>query len=150
MLTFNLYENLAKIRKAKPTYCPHCMGKIMPNDLQEDGDHLKHIKCGRMLPNFVSNHGMRLQQPISNAFVSTVGESEADPEESLKKLAGLPEKADEGKAFIVLWADGRAIRAFKTKKAAEKFIKEQGTWAEVAWVHHEKPIHKGKALKVYA
>lgn len=59
-----------------------------------------------------------------------------------------PDKAEDGKAFVVLWAGGRAIAAFRTKAAVRSWAQKQGKWAELCWIHYEKPERKGKKIHV--
>lgn len=64
MLTFKLYESLAKMVRKRPNFCPHCMSNIADKDIEEDGEHhFKHIKCGRILASFVKHVGDAYRAP---------------------------------------------------------------------------------------
>jgi len=51
-----------------------------------------------------------------------------------------PATAEEGKAFVMLWADGRGIVAFRHKKDAQAFAAKKSN--DVVWVHYEEPVRK--------
>ncbi len=56
----------------------------------------------------------------------------------------LPEVAEKGKAYVVIWADGRGRFACKKKSYLSKWLKENGSWAEIISIKYEDP----KKLKV--
>jgi len=58
-----------------------------------------------------------------------------------------PDKAEDGKAFIVHWAGGRGIFAMKSKQAVKDWLKKTGSWAEIVSIKYGEPVHKGKKLK---
>jgi len=59
-----------------------------------------------------------------------------------------PEKAEDDKAYVVLWAEGKGIAAFSSKSAVHKWVKKEGKWAAIDWIKYQKPEHKGKKLKL--
>lgn len=63
--------------------------------------------------------------------------------ELLQKLEKWPDKAEDGKAFVILWAEGRAIVAYRNKKDAIKFVKDKQHRDDIVWVHYDKPYTKG-------
>lgn len=62
----------------------------------------------------------------------------------------LPEKAEDGKAYIVHWADGRAVFATKSKKSIKDWLDKTGSWACIISIKYAKPEWKGKTLRVKA
>lgn len=60
----------------------------------------------------------------------------------------LPDTAEDGKAYIVHWADGRGIFACKTKQFIKDWLEKTGSWAEIVSIKYDVPEHKGKKLKV--
>jgi hypothetical protein len=60
----------------------------------------------------------------------------------------MPDVADDGKAYVVHWADGRGIFAMKRKAGLHPWLKSQGPWAEIISIKHREPVHGGKPLKV--
>jgi len=58
-----------------------------------------------------------------------------------------PDKAEDGKAFVVLWADGRGVAAFPTKAAVRAWAKKTGKWADITWIRYQDPEYKGKKLR---
>ena len=63
MLTFKLYESLSKTVRKRPSFCRHCMSAIADKDIEEDGEHFKHTKCGRVLASFVKHVGDAFHAP---------------------------------------------------------------------------------------
>ena len=60
----------------------------------------------------------------------------------------LPETAEDGKAYVVHWADGRGVFAVKTKKAISDWLDKTGAWAEIVSIKYGEPVHGGKKLRV--
>jgi hypothetical protein len=58
-----------------------------------------------------------------------------------------PDKAEGGKAFVVLWADGRGVTRFPTKAAVRAWAKRTGEWADIVWIRYQDPEYKGKKLR---
>jgi hypothetical protein len=58
-----------------------------------------------------------------------------------------PDKAEGGKAFVVLWADGRGVARFPTKAAVRAWAKKTGKWADITWIRYQDPEYKGKKLR---
>jgi len=56
----------------------------------------------------------------------------------------LPEEAEKGKAYIVHWADGRAIFACKYKSYLPKWLEKTGNWADIISIKYDTP----KDLKI--
>ena len=52
-----------------------------------------------------------------------------------------PDTAPDDKAFMVLWADGRALAAFRHKQDAKAFIDDQDP-TDVVWCHYTSPMRK--------
>lgn len=61
----------------------------------------------------------------------------------------LPDTADPGKAYVVHWADGRGICAFKRKDQLHPWLKKTGDWAEIISIKHKEPIHGKTKLRVH-
>jgi ribosomal protein L37AE/L43A len=59
-----------------------------------------------------------------------------------------PAKAEKGMAYVVLWADGRAVAAFPSKTAVRSWARKTGQWADITWIRYQAPEHKGKRLRV--
>src|SRR5271170_7679713 len=71
-------------------------------------------------------------------------------EEMIRGLEDRPEKAEKGKAFVILWAEGRAIYALRNKKDAIQFIRDKQKDDDVCWVHYAKPKTKaGTTIRVH-
>lgn len=62
----------------------------------------------------------------------------------------LPETAEDGKAYVVQWADGRGVFAIKSKKGLQRWLKKTGSWACIVSIKYGEPKHKDKKLKVVA
>lgn len=60
----------------------------------------------------------------------------------------MPETAEDGKAYVVHWADGRGVFAVKSKKAINDWLEREGAWAEIVSIKYGEPVHGGKKLKV--
>jgi hypothetical protein len=58
-----------------------------------------------------------------------------------------PDTAEDGKAFVVLWADGRGVARFPSKAAVRAWAKKTGAWADITWIRYQEPEHKGKKLR---
>jgi hypothetical protein len=63
--------------------------------------------------------------------------------ELLKKIEKFPAKAEDGKAFVILWAEGRAIVAYRNKSDVVRFVKEKQEHDDIVWIHYERPVTKG-------
>lgn len=61
-------------------------------------------------------------------------------EESTTFKLEWPDTAEDDKAFVLLWADGRGICAFRHKKDAKAFASKKSN--DVVWVHYESPVRK--------
>lgn len=62
----------------------------------------------------------------------------------------MPETAEDGKSYVVHWADGRGVFAAKSKKAISDWLEREGAWAEIVSIKYGEPVHRGKKLKVQA
>lgn len=60
----------------------------------------------------------------------------------------LPATAEDGKAYVVHWADGRGVFAIKTKAGLQRWLKKVGSWACICSIKYGKPEHRDKKLKV--
>lgn len=72
------------------------------------------------------------------------------PDSDRKKIVNAtgPAKAEDGKAWIVRWADGRGITAFKSRSKMLAWAEKQGEWAEIVSVKYGVPEINGKKIKV--
>lgn len=61
-------------------------------------------------------------------------------EESATFKPEWPDTAEKDKAFVILWADGRGICAFRHKRDAQAFALKKSN--DVVWVHYESPVRK--------
>jgi hypothetical protein len=78
-----------------------------------------------------------------------------DPtEEDIKKVkeivddTSLPDKAEDGKAYVVHWAGGRGVFACKTKEYLSKWLADTGTWAEIISIKYGEPKMGDKKLRL--
>lgn len=81
-----------------------------------------------------------VKEPPTAADIAKVDAIVNDP--------AMPDVADDGKAYVVHWADGRGIFAMKRKADLHPWLKSQGPWAEIISIKHRTPEHGGKPLKV--
>lgn len=69
--------------------------------------------------------------------------------ELLGKLEKHPAVAEDGKAFVILWAEGRAIVAYRNKRDAIAFVKDKQHRDDIVWIHYDKPFTRsGTRIKV--
>ncbi len=59
----------------------------------------------------------------------------------------LPATAEDGKAYVVRWADGRGVFAIKSKDGLKKWLNKTGSWACIVSIKYGEPELKGKKLK---
>lgn len=75
----------------------------------------------------------------------------AETQEELAKMNAntqWPDVAEDGKAFVVFWADGRAVMAKDSKEKVNKWADKEGDWADIVSITYGPPEFKGKAVKV--
>jgi len=67
---------------------------------------------------------------------------------AINKAEGPEDRAAKGKAWVVHWADGRAVAAFGSRSAMRTWLDKVGDWAEIVSVKYGDPEFKGKKLKL--
>lgn len=87
-----------------------------------------------------SKSGFKVTEPPTAADTAKVAAVINDP--------AMPDVADDGKAYVVHWADGRGIFAMRKKADLRPWLTSQGPWAEILSIKHREPTHGGKPLKV--
>lgn len=135
--------------------CPHCK-KIMG----EKDFSFKYVGNGN---GNIWTHTCKPNSPFimaesreAKTNKSGFSKEETDPptyadKQKVKKIIDdkkFPETAEEGKAYIVHWADGRGIFACKTKKYLTKWLNDTGSWAEIVSIKYGEPKHGSTKLKV--
>lgn len=101
----------------------------------------------RMLPSNNSLFKESFESSHSGFEKDGVGEaSQADKDkiDAVVNSSKYPDESEVGKAYVVMWADGRGIFACRYKSYLPKWLKEQGEWSEIVSIKYEDP----KKLKV--
>lgn len=132
--------------------CPHCNEIMREKDYSfrynMDNNSYTHKCCDKpfRMP-LRESYGIESSESGFNdkGEVSKVDQDKVDDIINNKEL---PEVAEEGKSFVVHWADGRGIFACKKKSYLNTWLKDQGKWAEIVNIKYGEPKSGDKKLKV--
>ena len=121
---------------------------VSDRDLQE-GNIRETDSINELYQHLCESYGIRTNK-------SGFSKEETEPatyedKQKVKKIIDdkkLPETAEEGKAYVVQWADGRGVFACKTKKYLTKWLNDVGSWAEIVSIKYGEPKHGSTKLKI--
>lgn len=137
--------------------CPHCKEIMREKDFSfkyiGTGNRWTH-KCNPDSPFIMPSRINESYQAKTDK--SGFSKEETDPpsqsdKDKVKKIIDdkkLPEVAEDGKAYVVVWADGRGVFACKTKKLLSQWLEKTGSWAEIVSIKYGEPKYDVKRLKV--
>lgn len=139
--------------------CPHCKEVMREKDftfkyIGEGKTNTWTHQCNPTKP-FIMPSSMNESYGTETAK-SGFSKKETDPpsEADLKKVKEildnktLPDKAEDGKAYVVHWADGRGVFACKTKDYLSKWLADTGAWAEIISIKYGEPKMGDKKLRL--
>jgi hypothetical protein len=76
------------------------------------------------------------------------GELRAGDVARIQDADGPADKAEDGKAWVVVWAGGRGVTAFNSRSKMMEWAKGQGEWAEIVSVKYGDPVYGKETVKV--
>ena len=139
--------------------CPHCKQVMREKDftfkyIGEGNGNIWTHECDPTKPFTMPSRMNESYSVKTNKSGFSKEETEPATYEDTQKVKKilddkkLPETAEEGKAYVVQWADGRGVFACKTKKYLIKWLKDVGSWAEIISIKYGEPKHGSTKLKV--
>lgn len=139
--------------------CPHCKEVMREKDFSfkyigEGKGNIWTHKCNPDMP-FVMPERMYESRAIK-ANKSGFSKDETEPptlvdKDKVKNIVNdkkLPDVAEDGKAYVVVWADGRGVFACNSKKYLTKWLNDVGSWAEIISIKYGEPKHDVQKLKI--
>ncbi len=94
-----------------------------------------------------------LNQATTSKIVRSVSKDappklSAEDRKKIEDAEGPKENAENGMAWVVLWADGRAVAAFDKRSKMLAWAEHLGEMAEIVSVKYSAPVFRNKTVKV--
>lgn len=140
--------------------CPHCKEMMSEKDFSFKyigngvGDNKWTHECNPHKP-FMMPSSLHESYGIESKK-SGFSKDETDPPSDADKKKvkdivddkSLPDIAEDGKAYVVKWADGRGVFACKSKEYLGKWLDDTGGWACIISIKYGEPKMGDKKLRI--
>lgn len=139
--------------------CPFCKAEMREKDYSfkynAENNTYTHSCCDKPFKMPKQDYGgllfERAETPSSGfekEETDPVSPADQKKVDAILKNKNLPDIAEDGKAYIVKWADGRGIFACNSKKYISEWLQKTGGWACIDSITYGEPKIKNKKLKV--